>query len=82
MARTGTQYRNGNLMVMAADELPLDLQPVMTGEGSPPLVLDGIEGQWLTEAAFPLIREHAKARMCVRAIVGWKPLPREDLPPE
>jgi len=24
---------------------------------------------------FPLIADHAHARMCVRAIAGWKPLP-------
>ena len=24
---------------------------------------------------FPLISDHAKARMCVRAILSWKPLP-------
>jgi hypothetical protein len=30
---------------------------------------------------FPLIADHAQARMCVRAIVGWKPLPAKEQQP-
>jgi len=30
---------------------------------------------------FPLIADHAKARACVRVIVGWKPLPAKEQQP-
>ena len=43
MAKIGTQYRRGNVVVVAANEVPSTVRPVAIGNDVPVFTLDGVE---------------------------------------